>query len=301
MQVVAHGKWKSVKIIIQRAVLTVQPFATRSAQSSVLSLNSTRLPCARYDIKIIGTTISFAGNPKINAIIITPSSPISLPKGSKKSEIYARIAVSPIFTFARIQIKSPHGAAAVQALPSTNIVLSRSERIRTFPICGLRYGGSSRVYELDSPLRIVLDRMEDITKVTAIPRRITPIRIAPDNIELKNPPVVIKNIIITAIIVGKRPLQGIKLFVIIAMSLSRGESIILQPVTPQALHPSPIDIVIACFPQAPEHLKHPSRLNAIRGRYPKSSKSVNIGKNIAMTGYKKSPPMKKSTYQLLIL
>ena len=58
----------------------------------------------------------------------------------------------------------------------------------------------------------------------------------------------LKNIVEMAINVGKRPLQGTKLFVKIAISLSRGESIILHPITPAALHPKPIHIVKHCLP-----------------------------------------------------
>lgn len=266
IQVVAHGKWNTVKISIHSAVFIVQPFATRTAHSSVLSLISTRLPCDIYDMRIMGTTISFAGNPSIKASRITPSSPISEPRGSKNPDICARIDKSPIFIFARIQIRSPHGIDAVQALPSTKIVLSRSERTSTFPICGRRYGGNSSVYELDSPLSTVFESIYDMASVANTPSRIIPRSTAPDNTEPNIPPIVTKNIVITAMTVGKRPLQSMKLLVIIAMRRSREESIIRQPVTPQALQPSPIAIVIACLPQAPEHLKQPSRLNAIRGR-----------------------------------
>lgn len=38
---------------------------------------------------------------------------------------------------------------------------------------------------------------------------------------------------------GKRPLQGTKLLVSIAINLSLGESIILAPTTPAALQPKP--------------------------------------------------------------
>ena len=93
-----------------------------------------------------------------------------------------------------------------------------------------------------------------------------------------------KNIVITRIIDGNLPLQGTKEFVRIAISLSRFELIILQPVTPTALQPKPIQVVSACFPQEFEQAKHLSRLNAILGRYPKSSRRVNNGKNIAMGG-----------------
>ena len=65
---------------------------------------------------------------------------------------------------------------------------------------------------------------------------------------------------------GSLPLQGIKLLVSKAMFRSRGESIIRQPVTPAALQPSPMQVVKACFPQAPQACKHRSRLKAMRGR-----------------------------------
>ena len=57
-----------------------------------------------------------------------------------------------------------------------------------------------------------------------------------------------KNIVSIAIRVGKRPLHGTKLFVRIASSRSRFESIILHPTTPAALQPNPIHIVSACLP-----------------------------------------------------
>jgi len=61
-----------------------------------------------------------------------------------------------------------------------------------------------------------------------------------------------KNNVISDIMTGNRPLQGIKLFVRIAIILSLGVSIILQPITPAALQPKPIHVVNACFPQV-EH------------------------------------------------
>ena len=58
----------------------------------------------------------------------------------------------------------------------------------------------------------------------------------------------VKNIVDIAIKVGKRPLHGTNVFVRIAISLSLGESIILHPITPQALQPNPIHIVKHCLP-----------------------------------------------------
>ena len=72
--------------------------------------------------------------------------------------------------------------------------------------------------------------------------------------------------IVIAIIAGKRPLQGTRLFVIIPSIRSRFESIIRQPTTPAALQPKPIHIVSACLPQALHFKKGLSKLNATRGR-----------------------------------
>ena len=84
--------------------------------------------------------------------------------------------------------------------------------------------------------------------------------------------------------VGKRPLQGTKLFVRIAISRSRGESITRQAITPAALQPKPMLIVSACLPCAPARRKSQSMLNATRGRYPRFSRIVNSGKKIAIGG-----------------
>ena len=70
----------------------------------------------------------------------------------------------------------------------------------------------------------------------------------------------IKNIVITDISMGNLPLQGTKLFVSIASSRSLGESIILQPTTPAALQPKPMQTVSACFPHEPQRLNGLSEL-----------------------------------------
>lgn len=69
-----------------------------------------------------------------------------------------------------------------------------------------------------------------------------------------------------------------------AIFRSLGLSMILAPVTPTALQPYPIQVVRACFPHAPQDLKHGSRLNAILGKTPKSSKIAKRGKKIAIGG-----------------
>ena len=62
------------------------------------------------------------------------------------------------------------------------------------------------------------------------------------------------------------------------------ESIILDDVTPMALHPNPISVVNDCLPWALALRKKLSILNATRGRYPKSSSMVKSGKKIAIGG-----------------
>ena len=153
-----------------------------------------------------------------------------------------------IFKFAIIQIIIPAGAATAIALPSTNSVLSNIERTNTFPICGFLYGGSSNTKDDGTPLKIVFDSNLDIKSVIAIPSNITntTINVAPID---ENPPILpAKNIVASVIKNGNRPLHGTNAFVNIEISLSLGESIILQPVTPAALQPNPIHMVNACFP-----------------------------------------------------
>jgi len=143
--------------------------------------------------------------------------------------------------FAISHMISPAGAAAHTARPNTNMVLSITERTITLPTCGGRYGGSSRVKEEGRPLSSVADSRRDTAKVMIIPSTITPVSRRAEVIDAFNPPDAdTKNMDIMAIRVGKRPLQGTKLLVMIAMSRSRGESIMRQPVTPTALHPNPM-------------------------------------------------------------
>ncbi len=73
-------------------------------------------------------------------------------------------------------------------------------------------------------------------------------------------------IVASMIRVGKRPLQGTKLLVRIAISRSRGESMTRVAITPAALQPKPIAIVRACLPCAPAVRNSQSMLKATRGR-----------------------------------
>ena len=145
-----------------------------------------------------------------------------------------------MFIFARSHIRSPAGAAAAQALPKTKIVLSKMERTMTFPICGLLYGGSSKVNEDGTPFKSVWESIHETAKVINIPARTARSSSAEEATEPENPFDTAKNIAIMDMSAGKRPLHGTKLLVSIAISLSLGESIIRQPVIPAALQPKPM-------------------------------------------------------------
>lgn len=192
---------------------------------------------------IIGTTISFAGNPKINASKITPSSPISEPRGWRKFEIITHSDSPFIIMFDINHITIPAGAATHIALKSTKMVLSSKERTIVLQIWGLRYGGSSSVNDEGKPFRSVAERSFETKSVTTTPKTITVNNKPAETSERNGNEIpVAKNIVIIAIKVGNLPLQGTKLFVTVAIIRSLGDSIIRQPVTPQALHPNPINI-----------------------------------------------------------
>ena len=81
--VVEQGQCIRENSIMLTAVVHVHPFAQSKVLSSFRPASSIILEFAVYAIIIIGITISFAGNPRINAISITPSSPIKRAKGSR--------------------------------------------------------------------------------------------------------------------------------------------------------------------------------------------------------------------------
>ena len=89
-------------------------------------------------MRMIGTTISLAGNPRINAMRMIPSSPMSRPAGSRTLAQAVRSEPPPTGTLAMSQITSPAGAATATARARTNSVRSQMERTMTFPTCGRR-------------------------------------------------------------------------------------------------------------------------------------------------------------------
>ena len=189
---------------------------------------------------------------KINAVKIYPSNPISLAKGLRKFATILNILSPFIPIFANSQITRPAGAATAIALPRTKTVLSNMDLINIFPNCGFLYGGNSNIIDDGIPFKIVLDKIFDIINVKNIPNIITTTTANVDNIDAKilllpaNAPAI--KIVAIVIKNGNRPLHGTKLFVIIAINLSLGESIIRHPVTPHALHPNPMHIVRHCLP-----------------------------------------------------
>lgn len=98
---------------------------------------------------------------------------------------------------------------------------------------------------------MVADKILDIRRVIKIPRMITPDKIAADSKEENMPEAPpTKNMVMMAIMVGKRPLHGTKLLVIMAIRRSLGESMIRQPMIPAALHPKPMHMTAEIYADA---------------------------------------------------
>ena len=95
------------------------------------------------------------------------------------------------------------------------------------------------------PFKTVLDSNLDITNVRKMPRSTISKTVIVDSIEapkcIPNPPIKILEMVINK---GKRPLHGTNALVSIAIILSRGEFIILHPITPAALQPNPMHMVV---------------------------------------------------------
>ena len=121
-----------------KTVSEVQPFSIRILRICAAFSSCGIVPCVIYAISIIGMTISFAGKPSMNAIKITPSSPIKPANGSRKPAHTDKRLSPPILIFAASHIIAPAGAAIAAARPRTKSVRSNTERIITFPICGMR-------------------------------------------------------------------------------------------------------------------------------------------------------------------
>ena len=258
--VVAQGQWKRAKVSIHTAVFRVQPFCTSNRRTWSMAPVSDRVDADIYVISIMGMTISLAGVPSIKAISITPSSPNMDAKGWRKRE-HTFSMHSPLYDIFDIShMTRPAGTATATALPNTKSVLSATERMMMSPIFGLRYGGISSAYDDGIPLRTECDKINVAVKVANIHIVSTAVRTNAQFICPNTEFPAAKNILATDIRIGNFPLHGMNEFVSMASMRSLGESIILHPTTPAALHPNPIHIVRACFPQALHFLKGRSRL-----------------------------------------
>ncbi len=96
---------------------------------------------------------------------MTPSNPIILANGSRKSEHILNNEVPFIFVLPIIHINIPAGIATIIARYRTFKVLSINDLIIVFIISGFRYGGSSKVKDDGIPLRNVMDSTLDIISV----------------------------------------------------------------------------------------------------------------------------------------
>ncbi|MNC40471.1 hypothetical protein D3C75_891830 [compost metagenome] len=86
----------------------------------------------------MGITTSLAGSPRMNAIMIKPSSPSRWPKGSKNDAIWSSTLLPPTNTLPRIHVTTPAGAATTSARVSTFKDLSLELSRMVFQICGRR-------------------------------------------------------------------------------------------------------------------------------------------------------------------
>ena len=133
-RVVEQGQCISENNTKQTAVRAHQPLDRSILRRASIPPRSGRLPSARYVIRVMGRTISLAGNPSANPRSIGPSSHISLPTGSINPAMSDSRLTPPIFILARSHIIRPAGAATAAERPRTNKVRSKSERTMTFPI-----------------------------------------------------------------------------------------------------------------------------------------------------------------------
>ena len=259
-EVVPQGKCISENIIVHIAVLIVHPFSNNNTFNDEIS-KLVRDDSDIYVIIIIGITISLAGKPNINENSITPSIPKCLANGSKNIAICCNKDIPCKYVLEKIHIISPVGADTIIAFIRTFSVLSNIEFTIIFFICGFLNGGSSNINGEDFPFIIVLESSLDTSNVVITDNIIRDKSISVDvNVDA------VKNIVISVIRVGNLPLHGTKLFVRIAINLSFLELMILDDITPQALHPKPIHIVRDCFPLVHALLNNLSILNASLGK-----------------------------------
>ena len=118
----------------------------------------------------------------------------------------------------------------------------------TCPTCGARYGGSSSAKADGLPRSTVILSSHVAPNVS--PTLSTSAAVSSSALTSELPPAAAKNMVMSAMSAGNRPLHGMRLLVSTASSRSRSESMIRQPTTPAALQPRPMHIVSACLPHA---------------------------------------------------
>ena len=151
-------------------------------------------------------------------------------------------------TFASVHRIIPAGAATAAARPSTNSVRSSTERTITCPTCGARYGGSSSAKADGLPRSTVT--LSSCVAPNVSPTLSTSAAVSSSALTSELPLAAAKNMVMSAMSAGNRPLHGMRLLVSTASSRSRSESMMRQPTTPAALQPRPMHIVSACLPHA---------------------------------------------------
>ena len=123
--VVLHGKCSTEKIIVFRAVSHVQPFAARIRPKDASPVVSVSAVDDEYAMRRMGRTISFAGRPRMKAVRMNPSSPITRAAGCSVWAVDVRmLAPAGVVMLARAHTTAPAGAATINARRSTRSVRS---------------------------------------------------------------------------------------------------------------------------------------------------------------------------------
>lgn len=172
------------------------------------------------------------------------------------------------------------GAETIIARRRIEGVRSVSADMVTFKRLTLRKEGSSKIKGARSPFKTVEERHFEARSVVKKEKQRTRAIINAERMGLPGA----RKMEMQAMIAPKRPLQGVRELVRIDINLSCSEGMMALFVTPTQLQPKPMHTVSACLPQLPHFLKVSSKLKAMRGRMPESSKMAKRGKKIAMGG-----------------
>ncbi len=191
-----------------------------------------------------------------------------LPSGSRKSAIITLRSIElPTFMFCKHPYYKPCRSGNCNRTKQNKKLFPLLSAILFLKTAVFLYGGSSRTKGGCITLQDSFVKANEDSIVAAIDETIKL-----SNTKADSKLFFVKNIAVIAINKGNLPLHGERLLVIMAIFRSLGLSMILAPVTPTALQPYPIQVVEPVFRMHRRILKHGSRLNAILGKTPKSSK-----------------------------